>query len=119
MAEYLLKGLGISLGLTLLFEILYAMVLGIRGKKLLPVLLVNVLTNPPVVLLALTVITNIYGRIAMEFAVIAIEGYIYHCFGRTKDYVISKPYLKAALLNVFSYGMGAIVGIFINMRVEL
>ncbi len=108
MAIYLLKGIGISLALTLIFELLYAFILKIRGKKLIPVLLVNLLTNPPVVLLALTVVENIYGRIVMELAVIAIEGYIYYWFGKTNDYVITKPFLKSLMLNAFSYGMGGV-----------
>ena len=109
MAEYLIKGIGISLALTLIFELFYAFVLRIRGKKLIPVLLVNLLTNPPVVLLALTVVQNIYGRIGMEVAVVLIEGYIYYCFGRTTDFIIDRPFFKAMLLNAFSYGMGGIV----------
>lgn len=109
MAEYLLKGLGISLALTLLLELSYAFVLRIRGKKLIPVLLVNLLTNPPVVLLALTVVGNIFGRILMEVAVIAIEGYIYYWFGKTRDYAITRPFLKSMLLNAFSYGMGGVI----------
>jgi len=115
MARYLLEGIGISLALTLFLELFYAFILRIRGKKLIPVLLVNLLTNPPVVLLALTVVDNIFGRIIMELAVIAIEGYIYYSFEKVKEYAIDRPFLKSIMLNAFSYGMGGVISFIVSL----
>ena len=48
-----LCSLGISLGLTLLFEGAFALAWGLRGRDLTLCALVNLLTNPPLVFLVL------------------------------------------------------------------
>ena len=51
-AELLIRSLIVSLALTLMLELGFALILGVRGRRNLAlVALVNVLTNPPVVLL--------------------------------------------------------------------
>lgn len=109
MLIYLLKGLGISLALTLVLETAFAFVLGVRGKSLIPVILVNLLTNPIVVFLSLTLVEAWCGRIILEVIVFAVEGLIYLLFDGREGYSIRNPFLKSLMLNAFSYGIGGII----------
>ena len=80
----MIKGLIISLALTLAVESIMALILGVRDKKgLITVALANVITNPAVVFIsALTwhfCGPEIYTIIVtvLEIAVLVIESYIY------------------------------------------
>lgn len=103
----ILLSLALSLGLTLLLETGLAALLGLRkGKDLLLVVLVNVLTNPPVVLtLALTQLYTQappvwYLVLPLEIAVVALEGLIYR--GRLQ-HTKWNPFLLSVILNGISY----------------
>lgn len=109
MLLYLLKGVGISLLLTLILEMALAVILKIRGKSLIPVALVNVLTNPVVVLLSLVWVQNLWGRLILEAGAVAVEGAVYYLFDKREGYSIRHPFLKSLILNVFSYGIGIII----------
>ncbi len=94
----LIESLAISLVLTLVFELLFALVWGVRGKGLVLVILMNVLTNPAVV-----VLHHLTGWIyILEIAAILVEGFC--CRG-----MIKKPWLFAVCVNVFSYTAGEIL----------
>ena len=80
----MLKIMAVSLLLTLLFELAFALLWGLRGKRELTVAaLVNVLTNPPVVLLNFLFRLVVRGTAAgfllavMEIAAFAVEGFVY------------------------------------------
>lgn len=108
----LLLSLALSLGLTLLLELAVALLFGQRKKALLLVALVNILTNPPVVLI-LNLVTMMTGNslswlliVALELAVVAVEGFIYQ-----KGRLLRKwnPWLFSMILNTISYLGGCLL----------
>lgn len=114
MLSYLLIKFGLSLFLTLLIEILLGILLKIRGKNIVVVVLVNLLTNPLVVYLCWIFDWRFPVQLFPEVAVILIEGGIYYLFHKYGDgYNISKPFLKALALNGASYGIGLIINFII------
>ena len=107
----MLTSLGISLLLTLLFEGLFALVWGLRGwREWAVVALVNVLTNPAVVLLHhllvfLCGMSALWVTLFLECAAVVAEWRCYkHC-----SYEITRPFLFALLANVISYSIGCII----------
>jgi len=94
----------ISLGLTLLLELPLAVLWGVRRRRDIQLaVLVNVLTNPAVVLL------HALGcpALPLEAAAIAVEGVCYRACGED----IRRPYLLALCANVFSYGLGLVLAL--------
>ena len=96
-----------SLILTLFIELTISIVLGIRGKDLLRITFINILTNVPlniiVLLLYMVIDNNIVFYIIvpiLEVFVFLIEGTY---FKRLNKSIIS-PYKLSLLLNGFSYG---------------
>ena len=104
---YLLSALAISLALTLLLELTFALLWGIRGKGLVLVILMNILTNPAVVTLHY-ICTAVFGWneilpvLFLEMAAITAEGLC--CRG-----MIQKPWKFAICINLFSYFAGEIL----------
>lgn len=109
MSDYLLT-LGVSLGLTLIAELCYALILKIRGKELLLIALMNVLTNPPVVLIAI-LIGKAFSpwHLLLEAAVVTLEGLILRQFAKR----IARPFWLSLGLNSLSYGAGLIINYFV------
>lgn len=108
--EALLTSLALSLGLTLLLELGVAALLGLR-KDLLLVGLVNVLTNPPLVLiLSLTYLhtgtTPWYLVAPLELLVFAAEGLLYRNRTEQKRW---NPFLLSLMLNAISYFGGLLL----------
>ena len=102
-----LAALGVSLGLTLLLEGLFALVWGLRGRDLILCALVNLLTNPPLVFLVLC--WRHFGPApawlpvpVLEALAVWIEGTIYRRDGER----IRRPLLFSLCANAFSYGLG-------------
>ena len=88
----MLKILAVSLALTLVFEELFALAWGLRGRRELGLMvLVNCLTNPPVVLLYHTA-TALW------------------CWRALSDQV-KRPFLFSLLCNGFSYGVGCMLNL--------
>lgn len=90
MAVWLIKMFGISLILTIIIEVAVAYCFRIRTvKKMLLITLVNVLTNPPAVLLHwlgniyLQSIPDLYLQLAIEVIVVVTEALIYQSFSYT------------------------------------
>jgi len=112
---YLVKLFGVSLGLTLLLELGCAFYLGIRRKKeYLLVILVNILTNPPAVLLYWIYRNYFLGnsmfiQILLEFIVVFAEAWIYYSFAREEKWRIKRPILLAVVSNVMSWGTGLLL----------
>ena len=94
-----LSTFAVSLGLTLLLELPVVSVWGLRSRHDLKlVVLVNVLTNPAVVLLHGLGIP----ALPLETAASAVEGFC----DRVRGEQIRHPFLLALCANVFSYGIG-------------
>ena len=102
-----------SLALTLVLEELFALLWGLRGRRELTVVaLVNVLTNPPVVLLYHTAV-GLWGwnavsvTVLLEGAAVAVE---WRCYRLCSDQ-LQRPLLFALLANLFSYGAGCVINL--------
>ena len=95
-----------ALTLTLVLELSFALVWGVRKRGLVLVILMNILTNPAVnllwQLLYLVGWNTGWALIALEAAVVVVEGFC--CRG-----IIRRPWLFALLVNAFSYGMGELL----------
>ena len=108
----ILRGMEISLAMTLLLELAYALFWGVRGRyDLLLTVLVNVLTNP------IVVFTVYYVRIrrfsmntglvtaGLEIFAVVTEALLYRRFSRT----IRRPWLFSLSVNAFSYAVGELI----------
>ena len=115
MIESLLPAMGLSLALTIVIEAGCFLVIGKRNRRdLLLLVLVNLLTNPAVVLSFWLVVyyTDWNGNIAKlvleSFAVIT-EGLYYRRYGQE----FKHPLLFSLMANVLSFGAGIIIQFFI------
>ena len=113
MTVWLLKMFSIALIFTLITELTTALFLGIRCHKvLLLILLVNLLTNRPAVLLHwlcsfyLPHITDIALQLGIELLVIFTEALIYSSFSVKKDWKITHPILFSVIANICSWSVG-------------
>lgn len=109
----MLTVLAVSLLLTLVFEEGFALAWGLRGRRELGlVALVNVLTNPPVVLLYYTA-TGLWRWNAapvtavLEASAVLVE---WRCYRACSEQV-NKPFLFSLLANLFSYGVGCVINL--------
>lgn len=101
----------ISLTLTLVFELGVGLLLKYRGKDLINIFLVNVLTNP--LLNSIIVAINYYyglkvrniSLIILEILVVIIEGFIYQKYLEKRNI---NGYLLSIILNIASFGLGLI-----------
>lgn len=103
----LLHSLAISLILTLVLELSFALLWGVQRRGLLVVGLMNLMTNPAAVLLhfcCVTVLgwTGFFPVLVLETAVVIVEGFC--CRG-----LIPRPWLFSLCVNVFSYGIGELL----------
>lgn len=103
--------LTVSLFLTLLLELGFALAWGVRGRReLLVVALVNCLTNPPAVLFYHTAAGlwrwpgPLTAAIA-ECAAVLVEWRCYRSCSETQRH----PFWFALLANLFSYGAGFLI----------
>ena len=98
--------------LTVLIETLIAFILGYRKKDLINVILVNVMTNPIVVMIP--VYFNVkYGIVErnialgiLEVVTLFVEGFIYYKFLERRKI---NPFLLSLILNFSSYIAGVII----------
>jgi len=98
--------------LTVLIETLIAFILGYRKKDLINVILVNVMTNPIVVMIP--VYFNVkYGIVErnialgiLEIVTLFVEGFIYYKFLEKRKI---NPFLLSLILNFSSYIAGVII----------
>ena len=107
--NWLLASLGVSLALTLAFELAFALLWGLRGRDLILCVLVNVLTNPPVVLCALLWRTYAPGPgwlpvPFLEAGAVLVEGFFYRRNGER----VRRPFLFSLCANAFSYALGLV-----------
>lgn len=111
-ARILLPGLAISLLMTLVLELAYALAWGIRDlHDLILTGLVNVLTNPVVVFIYYYVwfrkppVRQGAVTLVTEILAVVTEALLYKKFART----IRRPWLFALSANAFSYGVGELI----------
>ncbi len=106
----LLSSLALSLALTLAIELGFALICGKRRYDILLVTLVNVVTNPPVVLIysllrRVTPIPGIWIALPLELAAVAAEALMYKRFAEN----VKRPLLFSLSANALSYGLGLII----------
>ena len=106
----ILPTFALSLGLTLILELAVALLCRLRGRDLLLVILVNILTNPAVVYLDMVCAARFpNGRdlwqIPLEAAAILVEGWCYAKYAHS----VRRPWMFALVANVFSYSCGLLV----------
>lgn len=103
----LLHAILAALALTLALELIFALVWRVRKEGLLVVALMNLMTNPAANVfyyLGVQILgwPPLWLTLALEAAVVAVEGIC--CRG-----IIRRPWLFALLVNLFSYGVGALI----------
>lgn len=110
-----LRALGLSLLLTLAFELLFALCAKKRGRALAVTALVNCLTNPPVVLTVL--LWRQFGLpllpaviVLSEALAIVTEAAIYRGWQE-----FPHPWRFSLGANLFSYGVGELLQFLIQM----
>ena len=109
MGSNLFCSLAVSLGLTLILELMLALLWGVERKDLPLVALVNVLTNPVVVLchtLAARYLPGalIWATLALELGAVGTEGYLYRSRSQ-----ISFPWCFSLCANLFSFTVGLLL----------
>lgn len=113
MGLWLITSLGTSLILTIILEEIFAIMVGIRNKtNLLLICMVNVLTNPVVVFTyyILTYYTTFHSYIIiipLELIAILVEFNYFKTYGKG----FRHPFIFAICVNLFSFGIGKIIGI--------
>ena len=111
MNRELLVALTLSLALTLIIELGFFLIVGKRNiKDLLLVALVNVITNPVVVLLYWLVVlytdlNTTIVKILLEFFAILTEGYYYKRYGQG----FKRPFLFSLAANMASFTFGVLL----------
>ena len=105
-----LLSLALSLLLTLLFEGAFGLLRGLGRRGMLLLLLVNVLTNPPVVFCTLcwrqyTALPDWYLIPLLEGLAVLVEGSLY----RRCPEEFSRPFLFYLCANALSYTLGLLV----------
>lgn len=106
MTGYLLEMFGISLGLTLLIELPVGFAMGLREWKYAALmLLVNMLTNPPAVLVCWLGVP----QLPVEVAVVILEAVIYLWFSRDEAWNIPHPIGLAVAANAISWISGILI----------
>lgn len=103
--------------LTIIIELVVGLILGIRNKKdIINIILVNVITNPIVVITPIIVYLRfgykfeIITLIILEILTVLIEGLIYK---KTLKYNKINLILFSLILNICSYSIGEIINKFL------
>lgn len=108
MPHSFLSNLFISLGLTLILELAFALLWGLRKKDSLWLLiLINTTTNPPAVLLNLLLarhlgLSDVSSALLIETVVVLSEWLLL----KYNTKAVSRPFLFSLLANLFSYFSG-------------
>ncbi|MBR1861866.1 MAG: hypothetical protein IJ796_08410 [Lachnospiraceae bacterium] len=108
---FYIKMFGISLLLTLVIETVTALLLRIKGRNLLMVFLVNLLTNPAVVYVSWAFDLGIPGQLAAEICAVIAEGFVYKVADKWGDFSFRRPFLYSLIMNTVSYGLGLVIGL--------
>lgn len=113
MNQWVFLYMGISLVLTILFEAIFAVAVGIRNKRdLILTCLVNILTNPAAsftyyLFFYYTACNLTLILLGLETLVILVEFYYFKSYGKS----IKHPLWLAVCMNIFSFGIGKIINL--------
>lgn len=99
----------LSLALTLVIEGAAAALWGLRGRDLLLCALVNLLTNPAVVLLHL-LFPSPWVTAVLELAAVAVEALYYRRYGER----VRRPWVFSLIANGASFGLGLLISHFFS-----
>lgn len=111
MTQSLPIALVVSLVLTVAIEVAFFFLIGKRNRKdLLLLVLVNVITNPLVVLLywvtvLFTNIDSFLALVVLETLAVGVEGRYYQAYGID----FRQPYVFSLAANVVSFGIGVLL----------
>lgn len=127
MRIYLTEMFAVSLLLTIVTELAVVHILlwlperqlkrrkSLYARTALLATLVNILTNPPAVLLCwlgrmyLSSALHFPAQIAVEAVVVAAEAYVYSCFAVKPEWGIKRPVLLSCAANGCSWLLGMII----------
>ena len=102
------------LSLTTIIECIGAFILGVRYKKdLINIVLVNILTNPVLVMLLICCNSKemyVFLLIILEILAFLIEGIIYK---KVLFYKKIKPFVLSLILNIMSYTIGYFIDLLV------
>lgn len=104
----LVRSLLLSLALTETFECAFALSLKKHGRALLLCALVNIITNPPVVLLSRLLDGGWLLIAGLELAATGLEGALFRRSG-----LYNRPFWFALAANALSFSLGFVVNRFI------
>ena len=113
---WILKILACNLAMVFIIELPLGFAVGAKTvKKIITMTLINIITNPAVVLtgmcLTLFFETWQYAGIAvLEILVVFTEGFV---FSKFKTFDKKNPYFISLMLNVVSFASGEIINIFL------
>lgn len=103
--------------LTIIIELVLALILGVRDKKdIINVILVNIITNPIVVLVPILIYLkfgNYYSKLTLfilEILTVIVEGLIYK---KVLKYKKINWFLLSLLLNISSFLIGELINYFV------
>ena len=100
----LLLTLLFSLALTEVLECGFARGVGLRGRALLLCALVNLITNPPVVLLHRLLGGGLLLTAGLEAAAVIAEWILYRYSG-----LVKRPFLFSLAANALSFSLGLLI----------
>ena len=124
MVGYLLEMFLISLILTIVIELVVIWLFSrirrsmsfIHKKQgVFLVVLVNVLTNPPAVLICWIVrlylgnVSAMIVQLLTEAAVVVVEAWVYHIFAKEKQWDIRNPVVLSGVANICSWLCGIVL----------
>lgn len=130
MTNYLIEMFGVSLLLTIVVELTVVFLVSRvrfplfgqrQGKGIALVVLVNVLTNPPAVLLCflgrlyMPHVSELLMQLAVEIMVVAVEACIYHSFAKEPQWRINRPILLAVIANMCSWLLGVVSSVLMGV----
>ena len=107
-----------SLLITIIIEVVFALILGIKEKKdIINIIIANIITNPLVVSISLyfnfvyLMKGKIISLIIMELFAFVVEGIIYAKYIKLKKF---HPFLLSLILNVASFSIGKVLQFLFN-----
>ena len=98
---------------TVIIEVVFALLLGVRDKKdIMNIILANIMTNPFLVIFSFMIKAKhgdqVYYPVLffMEILAVLSEGYIYRKY---LEYKRIRPFLLSLILNLLSYTIGLLI----------
>lgn len=112
---WILNILCLNLVIVIILETFSGIIFGAKNcRKIITIILANVITNPIVVLCGLSLAiflpeAETVGMIFLEMGAVATEGYIFH---KNSIFENKNPYIISFVLNLLSFTTGEIINLF-------